>query len=325
MLDDLEFCSRLIKILTNEERERALKIAEADGFVVRGFSKDITRAPNSYIIKALQKKSKKGISQCIIIIHAITEIKSTSFEKSNKIDGEISPLTAAQLWIEKDEEKKERGLAILVEMEELRKTEAKEEAVSNISNIENFLEEKVLSNENLDYNNKEENVQLREKLKNLQHKIQGYKIQVGDYESKIQKLIKEIDKQQKTTDDLKEQYDELNKQNLILQYNISEKNAYIEELKEKIIYLEKYEQNAKKVLCFSRKDIINDEFPQYKITVIHDWQEKYKESIIWNDYDSVWIITKDFPYADVCIISSLCQCEVLKFFNTNKIKINGGN
>lgn len=323
MVDDLEFCSRLIKILTNEERERSLKIAEADGFVVQGFSKDITRAPVSYIIKALQKQSKKRNAQCIIMITAIAETRSTSFNQISTNNGEFSPLLAAQLWIEKDEEKKERALTILKKIEELRKIEVKEEAIGSASNSKILLEKTALTKDNLDF--KEENIHLREKLKILQFKIQGYKIQIGDFENKIQKLNKDIDKQQKCFKELNEHNVELNKQIMILQNGILEKNCCIEELKEKIMHLEKYEQKAKSVLCFSRKDIVEDEFPQYKITVIHEWQDKYKENISWNNYDSVWIVTKDFPYSDICTISSLCKCEVFKFFNVSKININGGN
>lgn len=318
MIDSLEFAERLLKILNEDSVKKVLKSAAASGFKINGFSKNITIAPLNMVIKALRGKTKNGIFFSNIIIKAISLLDDVSYEE--KADN-LSVSEIAKSWLDENEQKKLYAIEALEKLEKIENVDEINKGVIVSHNSDFISTEKSFDEINI---LKNENQRLHEKNKRLETKIQGYKIQIDDNTKTINLLKSDIEKLSKKCLEFESQNMGLKKFNEELQEISITNEKIMKELNENNNYLRQYEPKASNVLCFSKNKFDIEKFLYKNITVINEWKEELSNEISWDNYNEVWIITKDFPYGDICQIASFCKCKVHKFFSINKIRIDGG-
>lgn len=308
MIECTEFVERILKVLNEQEYERVLKIAASNGFTVNGFSKDITKAPISLVIRELNSRvKKKEQSKTSIIIRALASIPTDK----NSGDYDKRPIEAGILWKEKIEDKKIRAIEILEELEKTRqkkeKNEVKNEEISDCKEIRNC------------ENDDQMKQKLREKIKQLQYKLQGLKIENENINKKYTDLAKLYEKINSEKKDIIEERDKQLLNIASIQNDLDNEKELNKKMKEKITYLSKFEPDKLKILCFSKDNIDKQKFSTYEIDTVNWCSSNEIDNIEWSIYDRIWIITKDYTYNDICAISEKSQCKIEKYFNINKI------
>lgn len=302
-MGEIDFAKKIIKILDVNILQMIIKKAVEKGFEVRGFTKNVWKAPETSICAALERR-KKGKYQSSIFLEALNEIE---------VDDEIIDL--AKKWLEDKGERDE--IERKIEQVSLEKTEKK--VITEEKNVRENIKKK--KNEN--YEN--EIQQLQTKNKELKSKIQDLKIGIENYQNEILQLQKENDKFSKKIDKKTNENKELEEKISILKEDIKKLEYTLDLFKQENIKYQEIFKKAPKVLCFSKRNINKDNFPFYNLKQLYKWLDEYEDIIKPNEYQEIWIIETDFSYSEVVKMKRLpCDKIILKSSIKSLIEKVGG-
>lgn len=293
-MGEIDFSKKIIKILDPDILQMIIKKAVSNGFTVQGFNKNVWSAPEALICAAMEKK-KRGKYQSSIFLEAINEIES-----NDKI------IDLAKRWlVDKD---RHEEIEQEIEQINLENTTKKKKDVS--------IEEKNVQEDIKKENDEkcEKNIQqLQTKNKKLQNKIQDLRIKLDNKEKETSRLQKENDKLEKKIEEKTYENDELKEEIESLKGEIKELKSTVHSYKQENLNYQEIFKKVPKVLCFSKKDINQDNFPFYKIIQLQEWLDEYQETIKRDEYKEIWVIETDFSYSEVLKMKRLpCNKIVVK-------------
>ena len=310
-MEELEFSRELVKISDKSILQKALKRAEAQGFVVQGFKNSFS-APVS-IINASLGKRKRGVKyQSTIFLESLAGLEESRKE-----------VNLARGWFgnEKQREKAQ---------EELLKIK-KDEAKKILPNKKDERKETVIVTAPLDTETKDTNSlkqieRQKEKIKKQQNIIQKFRIIIDNYKREKDKLQKENTKLQKECIRKRNEIDRFIEGKGNLEIQIKQYATKLQEKNEEVKYYKSILENAPKVLYFSKKSINSNIFPLKRIEQLNDCEEQTLQDIDWKSYSEVWIIESDFSYSEVLKIKRASQVKVICVRNLKSlIEKMGGN
>ncbi len=309
-MEEIEFSQRMVKVLNEKTLQDTLKKAGAQGFTVPGFSKKFYQAPLITLIGAMKiRKRGKGFQSGIFL------------ECLSELDENILESILTKKW--------------------LMGGDARNEAESELKNIEVSILEKQKKNEsiqdvfevesNIKEDNKENNTEVikkqKERIKKLQTIIQNYKIINDNYKKEIEQLKKENNKLElKNAEILKDRV--LNEEIIEkLKVEIEKQKQQNVEMRNEIESYKNIHENAPRILCFSKKEIEREMFPFYNIECISQWNKDYIKIIDWIKYYEIWIAENDFSYSETKTIKSAAKGKVITARNFNMLitKVGGNN
>lgn len=312
-MEELEFSQRIVKVLNRKILQDTLRKAGTQGFIVPGFAKNVCQAPLSILAAAMTKRKHGKGFQSGIFLKCLSEL-----------DEDIPESRLAKKWLE-------GGVS-------------RDEAESELKDIETFILEKRKQNENgenvsdvvevedsVKEHKAEENTEIikkqQERIKKLQDTIQSYKISNDNYKKEIEQLKRENNKLEKKN--IEEIRNKAALEDTIknLRIKICEQQQQLAEMGKEIEEYKNIHENAPRILCFSKKEINKDIFPFYNIEWISEWNKDYVEIIDWMKYREIWIAESDFSYSEVKMIKDMAKGKVIVARNTNMLisKVGGNN
>lgn len=312
-MEELEFSQRIVKVLDKKTLQDTLKKAGTQGFTVPGFAKNTCQAPISILAAAMTKRKRGKGFQSGIFLKCLSEL-----------DGDITESRLAQKWLEggvsRDEAESELK-DIETFISEKRKQNENNESAPDIIQIENVIKE----------DDTEENVEIikkqQERIKRLQDKIQSYKISNDNYKKEIEQLKRENNKLEiKNVEEIRNKM-VLEDTVKNLKVKIYEQQHQLAEMGKEMEEYKNIHENAPRILCFSKKEINKDIFPFYNIEWISEWNKDYVKAIDWMKYHEIWIAESDFSYSEVKYIKSMAKGKVITARNKNMLisKVGGNN
>lgn len=310
-MEELEFSRELVKISDKSILQKALKRAEAQGFVVQGFKNSFS-APVSIINASLGKRKRGGKYQSTIFLESLAGLEESRKE-----------VNLARGWFGNEKQREEA-------QEELLKIK-KDEAKKTLPNKKDERKETVivtapLGAEIKDTNSLKQIERQKEKIKKQQNIIQEFRITIDNYKREKDKLQKENTKLQKECIRQRNEIDRFIEGKGNLEIQIKQYATKLEEKKEEVKYYKSILENAPKVLYFSKKSINSNIFPLKRIEQLNDCEEQTLQDIDWKSYSEVWIIESDFSYSEVLKIKRASQVKVICVRNLKSlIEKMGGN
>ncbi len=326
-MNELELTRALYLQLAEEDQRLVVKGAAEKGFVVGGFSKNVSKAPPRAVYACMAKRARRGgkypyqlvldtmaerrkINEENIIYHLAGEWMKGEYthagveEYLRKLTHDKKELDSAAT--EKKEEKEPQS------QEQNREQEEKSESVALTKKMEQIAQELLI---------------IKEKNKKYKGIIQEYKIEIDNLQNNILKQEKAKDRFFRQIGELKNQIqqiqveknEEIGRRETIERQNVALKEQ-IEILMKQLKELELYRKHAPKLLCIAKTKNKID-FPGYDIKMIHEWDEIAKEEAVNGGYSEVWLVQKQFPYHLVSEISE-CIGKRLRQFLTMEDLIN---
>lgn len=313
-MNRLQFSTRLIKVLGDDEIKEVLKKASSKGFSIPGF-KNPWKAPITTVIWHMEQKDKEGNYYYTMLLDIISELNIKEDEKS------ISPSKIVQEWKENGKiinQKIEDDLISLEKESTYQRNNIEDEISICVDDQSNNYNEIILEEKNEEL--KEQNKLLQDKNKKLQTLIQSYKIEIGNYKQEINKIQSENSKLIKQINELLINLEQCLKEKDEIMKNSKEIEDHNLLLINQINELQKYKEYAPKIICFIKAKVKDEEFKGYDIVFVKDWNNKYENNIISNMYDEVWVVHKGFSYNDITEIKGCATCEVKEYLNISQLR-----
>lgn len=326
-MNELELARALYQQLAEEDQRIVVKRAAEKGFVVDGFSKNVSKAPPRAVCACMAKRARRGGKYPYqLVLGAMAERR--------KLDEENVIYHLAGEWM--------KGEYTHAGVEEYLKklTHDKKEPDNTTEKSESEIEPQAQEqNQKQEENNEIETLnkeiqRLEQELTTAKEKSKKYKNTIQENKIEIDNLQKNILRQEKAKDRLFRQIGELEhqmnqiqteKQEEIRRREMIQRQAValeeqIKTLMEQIKELELYRRHAPKLLCIAKTKNKID-IPGYDIKMVREWDETTKEDAVNGDYLEVWLVQKQFPYH---LVSEMSECigKRLRQFLTMEDLIN---
>ncbi|MDO5292901.1 MAG: hypothetical protein Q4F05_09140 [bacterium] len=343
-----EWIIRLLKTLTKEEYEQVLRNAKSQGFKVDGF-KDVTKVPVARLAAILNNNNKNMklhlkmlvsianaiIAQCEFVLEKGEENKQVvlrdKIARSALHKGTDKDVSIDKMLDELEQAKEQQAEQAVTKEQSAVKEETKEEAKTENRQLKRILESnepqkklEELKQQMLELTETAE--KLKAKNKKLDEKIILLNMDNEDKDKTIKRLEKELnhakvcEEREEELISLQKEFDELKSEQASLLERMKEKDSELSLVKDQ---LELYqEENSRKVLMFTKKKLAADHFPGYRIQIAISFGMGHR--IPFEDYDEIWVITRDFAYATLQEIKRAAKKEadkdVYTFYSHKVIK-----
>lgn len=321
-----EFIIRILKILNKEDYEQVLKNARGMGLKVDGF-RDTTKVPMFKLIAILNSNQNKTLEYINCIAKAIISQSEYALEKDK--DNEQAKLRGkvARFALHNGNKNEESMEKVLEELEHNAEQGKNQEEVmvtdghqKHSISSENYAI-RISKLERLVADLTEAAEKAKEKNKKLEIKIMQLNMENETKEKLIKRQEKELN-HAKVCQDREDAYialnttfDQLQREYNSLNERLKERDNQLAQLSEQLGHYE--EENSKKVLCFTKKELPSDDFSGIRIHNVASFD--MNNLIHWEDYDEIWIITKDFGYATIREIERLSKKAVHTFYSRKVI------
>lgn len=323
-----EWIIRILKTLEKEEYDQVLKKAKLMGAKVNSF-RDITKLPPATLYGALNsnKGNKASISQTIELVFCIGEAiiaQSEDVLEKDKDNKQADLRTKiAEYVLHKgtmSEESIQNALEELEERVEQQKNESKahKPASQQVSFVkdENYakripeLEKQIADLTEMVEKAKEKNQKLDIKIQKLNQENEDKSKSIRNLEKSLNSM-KGYQDQEKEYTKLQEEFEKLKEEHRYLSKMMEERESELAIANEQL--LRSQEENSRKVLCFTKGKLATNHFPGYHIQSVANFEINHL--IHWEDYDDIWVITKDFSYATIREIKQASQKKVQTFYS----------
>lgn len=320
-MNELELTRALYLQLAEQDQRLVVKKAAEKGFVVDGFSKNVSKAPPRAVCACMAKRARRGKYPYQFILSAMAEQQKVDEENIiYYLAGEWMKGEYTHAGVEEDlkkliHNKKESDNTIKDNEKSQKDLQNQECKYKEESEVESAALKKEL--ERLD----QELLITKDKTKKYKNTIQEYKIEIDNLQKNIlreekakDRLFRQIGELENELEKVQEEKNEEIRKQKIREYEIRELQNQVETLMQQIKDLEIYRRHAPKLLCIVKsKNKI--EIPGYDIKMAHEWNEVIREEAVNGEYFEVWLVQKQFPYHLVNEISE-CIGKKLKQFLT---------
>ena len=323
-MNELELARALYLLLAEEDQRIVVKKAAEKGFVVDGFSKNVSKAPPRAVCACMAKRVKRGGKYPYqLVLGAMAERRKINEENviyhlaGEWMKGEYTHAGVEEYLKKLTHDKKETDNTV-TEKKELEKEPQNQE--QEIKNESTTLKKEIARFE-------QELLTIKEKNKKYKNTIQENKIEIDNLQKNILRQEKAKDRLFRQIGELEHQIEKVQaeKQEEIKRREMTEQQTaaleeQIETLMEQIKELELYRKHAPKLLCIAKTKNKID-IPGYDIKMVHEWDEIIKEDAVNGGYLEVWLVQKQFPYH---LISEISECigKRLRQFLTMEDLIN---
>ncbi|MDO5521059.1 MAG: hypothetical protein Q4G58_11265 [bacterium] len=328
-----EWIIRLLKTLTKAEYEQVLRNAKSEGFKIDGF-KDVTKVPLARLVATLNcnnNNMKKHLTQLVCITNAIIAQCEYILEKDEENSQAELRDKIARSALHKGTDKDESINKMLDELEhsiEQGKKKQNEEPVKKPAvKEESYQQQFVVETEDTSKRVKELNKHVAEltealekakaKTKKQDEKIVSLNMDNEDKDKTIKRLEKELnharvcEEREDELIALQEAFTKLQTEQKSLIGQMKEKDAELVRMNEQLDLYQ--DENSKKVLMFSKKELAANHFPGYRIHNVTSFGIDHR--IPWEDFDEIWVISRDFDYGTIREIKRASQRTVHTFYS----------
>lgn len=320
-----EWIIRVLKTLEKEEYNQVLKKAKSSGLKVNSF-RDVTKVPLASLYGALNS-SKKQITEnmvCIgeaIIFQSECALKEDKDNKRAELRSKIAEFvlhkgTMTEETIQKMLEELEESVEQQKNPKDTKEDAEKEQAIAFENDAKGISE---LKRQITDLNEAAERI--KEKSENQAKKIKQLNMDNENQEKYIKKLEKELHSM-KACQDKEAEYEKLQQRfkNLQEEYDsiceaMKARESELAIANEQLLCYQ--EENSRKVLCFTKGKLEPNRYPGYQIQSAASFEINHL--IHWEDYDDIWVITKDFSYATIREIERASKKQVQRFYSHKMI------
>lgn len=314
---------RILKTLTKEEYGQVLRNAKMKGFKVDGF-KDPTKVPLAKLIATINnsnKITKKPTDYVKCITEAIIMQCEYVLEKDEENKQASSRYKVARYVLHNGSKEDE---ALEKELEELE--HSREQAKAMVTEADSNTKPDILPET---YTKKI--AEMERQMADLSDAADKAKAKINKHEEKIRllnletedkdKLIKKLEKELQHAKDCEEREEEflaLQKEYKKLEMENSSLVEKIKGIEEELIesneQLYQYQdENSRKVLFFTKKEVAADYFSGYRIQCAASFEISHQ--IPWENFDEIWALSKDFGYGTIREIERASQKTVHTFYS----------
>ncbi len=316
-MTDCEFIKRVLLLLDEVDYKMIINEAYARGYVVPGFSnckgkKNKSTPPVSSAVgnKTLNAKNKRGNYNYEIIFDAIKIVAEKKENQNELLDFVIK-------WEEDGNSHDEIEKELLnFEEKELQIKQDNEKVISNDDTEEYDCKNK--KNDRIDESIFEE---YKTEIEALKTRNKKYKEELQYIKIEKDNLLQKILRMEKDYANLKNEYENITQKNMELNFilennnkefnvKLKEANLSIDNLKKEIEELniqnnnlKQYKNKAPNILCFSKRKL-KEEISGYNIDnevfISEDFESYFKKS-----YEEIWIIRKEFTYAEKIMLGDI--------------------
>lgn len=296
-MTSLEFTKNIVLQLSEDDRTQVVRKAVQKGFTVNGFSKKPHSAPALAIANCLGiKKQGKYFYEIILDV-----IKQLSYEER---DNELYRLV--ERWTENVEEHEKIANElndIICRNENNRKVQNSSPEQTDSSIIDNL-------NKEIEFL-KGELVAARERGRQHKVTIQENKIEIDNLRKEIEYLKKCCRLDNTNIERLEDKNQKLIEISENKTVELEKMKQQVNELLEQMEILQKYKDNAPKILCVL-KNRIDINIAGYDILTIHKWDDEVRNTINSIKFSQVWLVNQGFTYAVINEIKEFYSNLVIK-------------
>lgn len=326
-MNELELTRALYLQLAEEEQRLVVKRAAEKGFVVDGFSKNVSKAPPRAVCACMAKRARRGGKYPYqLVLGAMAERRKINEENiiynlaGEWMKGEYTHAGVEEYLKNLTHDKKEPDSAAEKSEPEIKLQEQEQNQRQEPDSEAEVLKKEIQRLE-------QELTTVKEKNKKYKNTIQENKIEIDNLQKNILRQEKAKDRLFRQIGELEHQIEQIQaqKQEEITRREMTEQRTIalgeqIETLMEQIKELELYRKHAPKLLCIAKTKNKID-IPGYDIKMVHEWDEMTKDEAVNGGYLEVWLVQKQFPYH---LVSEMSECigKRLRQFLTMEDLIN---
>ena len=302
--EDLEFMTRALNLLTQEELKELMSRAAKDGYVISGF-RDVRTAPLSKVLSSMKMKqrSRERGKNLAIMVRCMEEMDGDIPElcRKKRHKGEEFREEAEAELIRLEEKRRQEGELLLSgdgreeeTGEELEKEEPKDEAQAELQKELKALGEVCAKQESELETLRKSGARQKQKIESLEQKLRTKRNESEDYEKQLRALQKDVNRGKKAMDELQQQIETMTAHEADQKKQLKAKENEIKELKRQIENLEKIKERLPNVLVYSKHKSQEIDRCVYNIII----KDQIEENERYEGYAKIFVVNRDFPYTE---------------------------